>query len=86
MTKLLVAIFGAALLTGPAMAGGFALMNTIGNLLGGFGGQYAIGSDLLDICFKQNGPKLSKPCVDALIAAGDTSQEYVDQQKRLLGK
>jgi len=30
-------------LTGPAMAGGFALMNTIGNLLGGFGGQYAIG-------------------------------------------
>jgi cyanate permease len=25
------------------MAGGFALMNTIGNLLGGFGGQYAIG-------------------------------------------
>ncbi len=43
--------------------------------------QYAIGSDLLDMCFKQNGPKLSKPCVDALIAAGDTSQEYVDQQK-----
>jgi len=38
------------------------------------------------MCFKQNGPKLSKPCVDALIAAGDTSQEYVDQQKKLLGK
>ena len=48
--------------------------------------QYAIGSELLDMCFKQNGPKLSKPCVDALIAAGDTSQEYVDQQKKLLGK
>jgi hypothetical protein len=48
--------------------------------------QYAIGSDLLDICFKQNGPKLSKACVDALIAAGDTSQEYVDQQKKLLGR
>ncbi len=30
-------------LTGPAMAGGFALMNAIGNLLGGFGGQYGIG-------------------------------------------
>jgi hypothetical protein len=38
------------------------------------------------MCFKQNGPKLSKACVDALIAAGDTSQEYVDQQKKLLGK
>jgi hypothetical protein len=48
--------------------------------------QYAIGSDLLDICFKQNGPKLSKACVDALIAAGDTSQEYVDQQKKLLDR
>ena len=23
--------------------------------------QYAIGSDLLDMCFKQNGPKLSSP-------------------------
>ena len=48
--------------------------------------QYAIGSELLDMCFKLNGPKLSKPSVDALIAAGDTSQEYVDQQKKLLGK
>jgi hypothetical protein len=34
---------------------------------------------------QENGPKLSKACVDALIAAGDTSQEYVDQQK-LLGR
>ncbi len=50
-----------------------------------FCGQFAIGSELLDMCFKQNGPKLSKPCVDALIAAGDTSQEYVDQQKKLAG-
>jgi hypothetical protein len=48
--------------------------------------QYAIGSELLDMCFKQNGSKLSKPCVDALIAAGDVSQEYVDQQKKLLGR
>ena len=48
--------------------------------------QYAIGSELLDTCFKLNGPKLSKPSVDAPIAAGDTSQEYVDQQKKLLGK
>ncbi len=47
--------------------------------------QDAIGSELLDMCFRQNGPKLSKPCVEALIAAGDTSQEYVDQ-KKLLGK
>jgi hypothetical protein len=30
--------------------------------------------------------KLSKGCVDALIAAGDVSKEYVDQQKKLLGR
>jgi ACS family tartrate transporter-like MFS transporter len=30
-------------LSGPAMAGGFALVNTIANLLGGFAGQYLIG-------------------------------------------
>lgn len=46
----------------------------------------AIGSALLDICFKQNGPKLSKGCIDALIAAGDTTQAYVDRQKELMGK
>ena len=51
-----------------------------------FCSQYAIGGDLLDMCFRSNGPKLSKPCVDALIAAGDVSQEYVDQQKKLSGR
>src|SRR5262245_11308405 len=51
-----------------------------------FCSQYAIGSDLLDMCFRSNGPKLSKQCVDALIAAGDVSKEYVDQQKKLLGR
>jgi cytoskeletal protein CcmA (bactofilin family) len=30
-----------------------------------------------DICFKQNARNMTKACVDALIAAGDVSQEYV---------
>ena len=51
-----------------------------------FCNQYGIGTDLLDMCFRQNGPNLSKSCVDALIAAGDVSKEYVDQQKKLLGR
>jgi hypothetical protein len=51
-----------------------------------FCNQYGLGSELLDMCFRQNGPKLSKGCVDALIAAGDVSKEYVDQQKRLMGR
>ncbi len=51
-----------------------------------FCSQCAIGSELLDMCFKQSGPKLSKGCVEALIAAGDTTQAYVDRQKELLGR
>jgi hypothetical protein len=48
--------------------------------------QYGLGNELLDICFKQNARNMTKACVDALIAAGDVSQEYVDQQKKLLGR
>jgi hypothetical protein len=51
-----------------------------------FCNQYGLGSELLSMCFKQNASNLTKACVDALIAAGDVSQEYVDQQKKLLGK
>ena len=51
-----------------------------------FCNQYEIGSQLLDICFRQNAKNMTKACVDALIAAGDVSQEYVDQQKKLLGR
>jgi hypothetical protein len=29
---------------------------------------------------------MTKACVDALVAAGDVSQGYVDQQKKLLGR
>jgi len=29
---------------------------------------------------------MTKACVDALVAAGDVSREYVDQQKKLLGR
>jgi hypothetical protein len=51
-----------------------------------FCNQYGIGSELLDICFKQNARNMTKACVEALVAAGDVSQEYVDQQKKLLGR
>jgi len=51
-----------------------------------FCNQYGIGSALLDICFKQHARDMTKACVDALVAAGDVSEEYVDQQKKLMGK
>ena len=51
-----------------------------------FCSQYGIGTELLDICFRQNADHMTKACVDALIAAGDVSKEYVDQQAKLLGR
>ncbi len=36
--------------------------------------------------FKQNGPKLSKPCVDALIAAGDTSQRAIPRRNMSISR
>ena len=38
-----------------------------------FCSQYGIGSELLDLCFRQNAAHMTKACVDALIAAGDVS-------------
>ena len=29
---------------------------------------------------------MTKACVEALVAAGDVSEEYVEQQKKLMGK
>lgn len=51
-----------------------------------FCNQYGIGTQLLDICFRQHAQDMTKACVDALIAAGDVSKEYVDQQAKLLGR
>jgi hypothetical protein len=34
-----------------------------------FCNQYGLGSELLDICFKQNARNMTKACVDALVAA-----------------
>jgi hypothetical protein len=51
-----------------------------------FCNQYGIGTQLLDICFKQHARDMTKACVDALVAAGDVSEEYVEQQKKLMGK
>jgi hypothetical protein len=51
-----------------------------------FCNQYGLGSELLNMCFKQNASQLTKACVDALVAAGDVSEEYVQQQKKLLGR
>jgi hypothetical protein len=44
--------------------------------------EYGIGSPLLTYCFRNNGAKLSKACVNALIAAGDVSKSYVQARRK----
>ncbi len=47
-----------------------------------FCGEYGIGSPLLNYCFRNNGAKLSRACVNALIQAGDVSKNYVQARRR----
>jgi hypothetical protein len=47
-----------------------------------FCSEYGIGSPLLNYCFRNNGAKLSRACVNALIQAGDVSKNYVQQRRR----
>jgi len=47
-----------------------------------FCSDYGIGSPLLNYCFRRNGAKLSRACVNALIQAGDVSKAYVQARRR----
>jgi hypothetical protein len=47
-----------------------------------FCSDYGIGSPLLNYCFRRNGAKLSRSCVNALIQAGDVSKAYVQARRR----
>jgi hypothetical protein len=47
-----------------------------------FCNEYGIGSALLNYCFRNNGAKLSRACVNALIQAGDVSKNYVQARRR----
>jgi hypothetical protein len=47
-----------------------------------FCNEYGIGSPLLNYCFRDNGARLSRGCVNALIAAGDVSRTYVQARRR----
>jgi len=37
-------------------------------------------------CFRSNGPKLSKGCIDALVAAGEVSKSEVERRSAEAGK
>ncbi|HEU0017969.1 MAG TPA: hypothetical protein VFQ31_06375 [Methyloceanibacter sp.] len=45
-------------------------------------GEYGLETAALRSCMDRNGHKLSKPCVNALVKAGEVSQAEVERRKR----
>jgi hypothetical protein len=45
-------------------------------------GQYGIETDALRLCMDRAGQRLTKPCIDALVAAGEVSKQEVERRKR----
>ncbi len=43
--------------------------------------SYEVGSDALKQCMRKAGRKLSRPCVDALVEAGEISRKEVEQRR-----
>jgi hypothetical protein len=45
-------------------------------------GQYGIETEALRLCMDRAGQRLTKTCVNALVAAGEVSKQEVEQRKR----
>ena len=45
-------------------------------------GQYGIETEALRLCMDRAGQRLTKTCVDALVAAGEVSKQEVVRRKR----
>jgi hypothetical protein len=45
-------------------------------------GQYGIETEALRLCMDRAGQRLTKTCVDALVAAGEVSKQEVERRKR----
>ena len=45
-------------------------------------GQYGIETDALRLCMDRAGQRLTKTCIDALVADGEVSKQEVERRKR----
>jgi adenylate kinase len=45
-------------------------------------GQYGIETEALRLCMDRAGQRLTKTCVDALVADGEVSKQEVERRKR----
>lgn len=49
-------------------------------------GEYGLESNALHDCMNRNGNKLTKACVQALVADGHVSQAEVDRRRKAAGR
>jgi hypothetical protein len=84
-SRLLVAILGLALSSGVALAQhtySKAVQKACAKDYKTLCGQYGIETDALRLCMDRAGQRLTKTCVDALVAAGEVSKQEVERRKR----
>ena len=81
-STVLLAALGAA--TAPAFAVGWKTQLNCASDYYAYCSAHSVGSPAVRKCMRANGPKLSKGCIDALIADGEiTKEEVADTKKRL---
>jgi hypothetical protein len=84
-SRLLVAMLGFALSTGAASAQhsySKAVQKACANDYKQHCGQYGIETEALRLCMDRAGQRLTKVCVDALVADGEVSKQEVERRKR----
>jgi hypothetical protein len=84
-SRILLAILGLALSTGAAFAQhtySKAVQKACAKDYKTHCGQYGIETDALRLCMDRAGQRLTKTCVDALVADGEVSRQEVERRKR----
>jgi hypothetical protein len=83
--RLLIAMFCLAVWSGIAIAQhsySKALQKACANDYKRHCGQYGIETEALRLCMDRAGQRLTKTCVDALVADGEVSKQEVERRKR----
>ena len=84
-SRLLLAILSFALSTGAALAQhtySKAVQKACAKDYKAYCGHYGVETEALRLCMDRVGQRLTKTCVDALIAAGEVSKQEVERRKR----
>ena len=85
-TRILLAILCLALSTGVASAQHTytkAVQKACAQDYKAHCGQYGVETNVLRLCMDRAGQRLTKTCVNALVAAGEVSKQEVERRKRM---